>query len=403
MRLSSGAKKAFLLGGLCSVSYLAVYVAKGALSAATPHITQTGAFTTEQIGTLASIYFIVYAIGQLINGFIGDKIKAKYMISFGLMLASIGFLLLPQLAGLPGYAYIAYGSSGFFMAMIYGPMTKVVAENTEPVYATRCSIGYTMASFLGSPAAGVLASFLVWPWLFRTTGTMLLTMGAVAFLCFTFLERKGIVKYGQYKPKKDNSGGSIGVLVKRQIIKFTFIAILTGVVRTSVVFWMPTYISQHLGFAPEQATLIFSVASFAFSFSAINAIVIYEKLKRNMDLTILLAFIASTVFFLLVFLVQQPMVNVVCLALAILSNNLAASMMWSRYCPSLYDTGMVSTATGFLDACSYLAASVSSKLFANAAGTLGWGPLILVWCGLMCCGVVVALPWKKLKKKEIAT
>lgn len=400
MRLSPAAKKAFLLGGLCSISYLAVYVAKGALSAATPHITETGAFTTEQIGTLASVYFIVYAIGQLINGFIGDRIKAKYMISFGLILASAGFLLLPQLAGLPNYAYIAYASSGFFMAMIYGPMTKVVAENTEPEYATRCSVGYTMASFLGSPVAGILATVMVWPWLFRSTGGFLLLMGTVAFVCFSILEKKGIVKYGQFKQKK-SAKGNIKVLLKRDFVKFIFIAILTGVVRTSVVFWMPTYISQHLGFEPNTATLIFSVASFAFSFSAINAIVVYEKLKRNMDLTILLAFIAATVFFLLVFLVKQPIVNVVCMALAILGNNLASSMMWSRYCPSLYDTGMVSTATGFLDACSYLAASVSSKLFAQAAVTIGWGALILVWLGLMCGGVIVALPWKKLKKVNV--
>ena len=152
---------------------------------------------------------------------------------------------------------------------------------------------------------------------------------------------------------------------------------------------------------PEKATLIFSVASLAFSFSAINAIVIYEKLNRNMDLAILLCFITSSGFFLLVFFIKQPILNVVFLSLAILGNNLAASLMWSRYCPSLYDTGMVSTATGFLDACSYLAAATSSKLFSNAAGTLGWGVLILVWCGLMFCGVIVALPWRKKVVSEV--
>ena len=400
MKLSASAKKALLLGSLCSISYLAVYVAKGALSAATPQMTSSGAFTAQQIGTFSSVYFIVYAIGQLVNGAIGDRIKAKYMISFGLLLASIGFLLLPTLKDLPNYAYIAYGSSGFFMAMIYGPMTKVVAENVEPLFATRCSVGYTMASFLGSPVSGILASVLLWPWVFRSTGGILLIMGVIAFICFSAMEKKGIVKYGQYARKKGEKG-SIQVLLKRQIVKFTFIAILTGVVRTSVVFWMPTYISQHLNFAPEKATLIFSVASFAFSFSAINAIVVYEKLKQNMDLAILLGFITSTIFFLLVFFVKQPVVNVVCMTIAILGNNLAASLMWSRYCPSLYDTGMVSTATGFLDACSYLAAAVSSKLFANAATTVGWGALVLIWTGLMFLGILVALPWKALGKTQV--
>lgn len=393
-KLSPQARKAFLLGGLCSVSYLAVYVARDVLSAATPQITQAGAFTTEQIGTLSSVFFIVYAIGQLINGAIGDRIKAKYMISLGLIFASLGFFLLPQFSGMPNYAYIAYGTSGFSLAMIYGPMTKVVAENTEPIYATRCSIGYTLASFLASPVAGILAALLVWQWIFRDAGALLLVMGIVAFLCFSGMEKKGIVKYGQYTREK-TPGGGIRVLLKRQIVKFTLISILTGVVRTSVVFWLPTYIAQHLNFSPERAALIFTVASFFFSFSAITAIFLYERLKRNMDLVILLAFCASTVFFLLAYFLSHPFTNVVCMVLAILSNNMAASMLWSRYCPSLYDTGMVSTATGFLDACSYAAASVSSKLFANSAGTIGWGNLILIWMGLMCCGIVVALPRKK--------
>ncbi len=51
--------------------YLAVYVARNALSAASPQMIEAGVFTTEQIGTLSSSYFIVYAVGQLINGAVG--------------------------------------------------------------------------------------------------------------------------------------------------------------------------------------------------------------------------------------------------------------------------------------------------------------------------------------------
>jgi hypothetical protein len=58
----------------------------------------------------------------------------------------------------PDAAKFIYGMTGFFLSMIYAPMTKVVAENTEPIYATRCSLGYTFASFFGSPMAGVAAA-----------------------------------------------------------------------------------------------------------------------------------------------------------------------------------------------------------------------------------------------------
>jgi len=74
-------------------------------------------------------------------------------------------------------------------------------------------------------------------------------------------------------------------------------------------------------------------------------------------------------------------------------------MLWSRYCPSLRDTGMVSSATGFLDFLSYMAAAAANLIFANAASAIGWGNLILVWLGLMIVGVVIMLPYDRLKKK----
>ncbi len=373
-------------------------MAKNTLSACTPQITQAGAFSTEQIGSLSSLYFIVYAIGQLINGAIGDKIKAKYMISLGLILASGGLFCLPLLSGHPLYAYIAYSTTGFCLAMIYGPMTKVVAENVEPLYATRCSIGYTLSSFLGSPVAGMMAAVLPWISVFFSTGGILIVMGILTFLAFRLMEKKGIVRYGQYQ-KPASSGGGIRLLLKRQIIKFSVIAILTGVVRTTVVFWLPTYISQHLGFDPDTAAILFTVASLFISLSAFLSIFLYEKLKHNMDLTILLSFLLSALAFLCVFFLKDPTVNIIFMVLGILANNCASSMLWSRYCPSLRDTGMVSSATGFLDFCSYMAASASSKIFANAVGSIGWGGLILIWFILMGLGVIVALPWRK---KEIS-
>ena len=49
LKLSAKAKNAFLIGTLCSVSYLAVYVARNTLSAVTPQLIETGVFTTENI------------------------------------------------------------------------------------------------------------------------------------------------------------------------------------------------------------------------------------------------------------------------------------------------------------------------------------------------------------------
>ena len=384
---------------LCSSAYLAVYFAKNILGAATPQMIESG-YTESYIGKVSSIYFIFYAIGQLVNGAIGDKIKARYMISIGLLMAGITNVVFSRLSlYYADIAVIAYGFTGFFLAMIYGPMTKVVAENTEPIYATRCSLGYTFASFFGSPLAGVAAAVFIWQDVFLISCIVLITMAAMCFFLFLRFEKKGVVKYNQYERKKEQ-GGSINVLIKHRIIKFTLISMLTGVVRTTVVFWLPTYISQHLGFSSETSAVLFTTATFTISFTTFIAIFIYERLNRNMDLTILLMFISSSSFFMLVYLVKQPVLNIIFIIIAIMSSNGAATMLWSRYCPSLRDTGMVSSATGFLDFISYVAAASSSTIFANAVSLIGWGNLILVWFGLMIVGIIVALPYDKFSKKQ---
>lgn len=397
MKIKPAAKQALMIASMCFFSYLSVYVAKNVLGAVSPEMIEKGILTTENIGSLSSIYFITYAVGQLINGKIGDKIKAKYMISFGLIFAGICNFIFVSFINSLAMAYISYAAMGFFLSMIYGPMTKTVAENTEPKYTTRCALGYTFASFLASPIAGVLASVIIWKYVLTTSYTLLIIMGIICFIAFSVFDRKGIIQYGKYK--KIQEKGNIKVLLKHKIVKFMAIAMITGVVRTTVVFWMPIYISQYLGFTTQKSTLIFSIATFAISMTAPLAVFLYERLGSNMDLTIRLAFTSATVFFFMVFLFKIPTVNIVFLVLAIMMSGVAASMTFSRYCPGLRDTGMVSTATGIIDFSSYMAAAISSKIFANAVEQIGWGNLILVWLSLMIIGVIISLPFDKIIRR----
>ena len=148
MKFNQKAGNAIKIGTLCSVSYFAVYIARNILSAVTPQMIELG-YTEEYIGKISSLYFICYAVGQLINGAIGEKIKSKWMICTGLMGAGITNLVFSNITLSPTAAMLVYGLTGFFLSMIYGPMTKVVSENTDPIHATRCSLGYTFAAFFG--------------------------------------------------------------------------------------------------------------------------------------------------------------------------------------------------------------------------------------------------------------
>ena len=390
-------RNAILLGGMCALAYLAVYVVRNVLSTVAPMITADGVMSTEQIGTLSSVFFVAYAVGQLFNGVLGDHIPAKYMIGFGLLLAGVCHLGLTASLASPLLAYVLYAAVGVFLAMVYGPMTKVVAENVHPHYAPRCSVGYTFSSLLGSPAAGLFSMLLSWQGVFISSSSVLIAMGAVVFVAFCLYERHGIIRPQQKQKKAQAVTGGVGVLLKRHIVKFSLVSIITGIIRTTVVFWLPTYLTQYLPYSEQQASGIFSVATLLISFTAFVAVFVYERLGHNMHITVLLAFVLSALCFVGVYFVMQPLVNTVLLVAAIFFSNCAASILWSCYCPSLWDTGMVSTATGFLDFLSYMAAAASSSLFAGLVEGIGWQGLILIWFGIMAFGVIIALPWRRKK------
>ena len=392
MRISAPAKKAALIGGLCAFSYLAVYYVRNILGAVTPKLLEGGVFSTEEIGRLSSIYFISYGVGQLVNGMIGDRVRAKAMICAGLLMAGVCNALFLVLYDLPLVAYVVYGMMGFFLAMIYAPMMKVIAENVDMIYAPRCSFLLLFASFAGSPMAGMLASFLPWSSVFAVGSATLLTMAVAVFLAFSAFERRGLVVYGQYPIRPEKSGGAAMVLIHHGIVRYAVVAIVTGIVRTTVVFWLPTFIAQHLGFAPEDATKAYTAATAVISMSSAISIVGYELLKRDMDRTMRVFFCVAVAGFFGVYMARMPLPCIVFLTIAIVGSNSAATMVFSRYCPGLRDTGLVSTATGFLDFISYAAASTSSTLFARAVDGIGWQGLILVWLALMVCGIAAVLP-----------
>lgn len=391
-------KKAVSLGGVCMLSYLACYFARNLLSAVTPQMLENG-FTVDQVGLMSTACMLTYAVGQLINGFLGDTVPTKYMVSGGLLFSGVCNLALPLLPTVTAIT-VAYSASGFFLSMLFAPITKVVAENTIPRYATRCCLGFTFASIFGVPLAGIAAMLFDWKPAFISCSIALGIMGVGCFLFFQFCEKKGWIVY-----KKAETGVKnrldIKLLMRHSILRFTVISMLTGIVRTSVVFWIPTYLADHLGYSAVAAAGIFSVITLIKSLSPyVNNLLIYEAvMKRRMTPTLLFMFISSAACFVGMFFATHTVLNVVLLTLAMFTSQGAATMLWSIYCPSLRETGAVSGVTGFLDFVSYMAAALANVLFTDAISGIGWGNLILVWAALSAAGIFVSVPYGNIRRQ----
>jgi len=115
------------IGGICVTAYFFSYVLRNVLSVATPAMIKEDFFTKEYIGLLSSAYFIFYAAGQLINGFIGDRVRPKFLLAIGLGTSCLSLLIVPLIEN-KAVHFVCFAIMGFALSMVRGPLTKLVAE-----------------------------------------------------------------------------------------------------------------------------------------------------------------------------------------------------------------------------------------------------------------------------------
>ncbi len=374
---------------LGAVAYFTLSLARNVLGVVAVQMKNDG-FVEGFFGTASSVYFICYAFGQLINGFLGERVKSVYMISIGLLGGAISNFIFSLAVYTEMIAFVAYGCTGFFLSMIYAPLTKVLAENNPPIYATRCCLGMQMGSLLGAPAAGVLASFVTWRNSFNVSNILLVAVSVICFFCFISLEKRGAVVYKKYTPCNDRSkrNNNFGLLLKTGIVKMSIVRIVTNIVGTTLMFWVSIYMVDYLGVSSKISPAIYSVLTVVVSLAPFLSVFAYERLKQNLDLTMGASFVVSTFCLVASFFIKQPTINILLVALAILTSQMGASLTATVYCMGLRDLGVVSSVTGYLDFVAYMSSAISSAVFANAVTDIGWKNLILVWAGCMLVGTL---------------
>jgi len=397
--MDKNTQKAWRIGSFCIATYLASYVTRNILSVSTPEMIKEAFFTKEYTGLLSSICFIFYAAGQLINGFIGDRVHPKYMIIMGLGISSVSTFVIPIFDNRILH-FTAFALIGFGLSMLRGPLMKVISENTAATHARMICTLFSMAGFAGPLIASILSIFFKWRAVFTATGVISVIITVLAVAAITALEKRGEIKF---VPKYDKGiAGILNVFKLEDFIFYMLISSIGEIAGSSITFWIPTYTTEHLGFSNDAASTIYSVVSFSTLFTPFITLLIYEKLIRNGIKLALVMYVISAVFFIAVRFTAAPVLNVSMLIIAKVAAAAASSIVWSAYIPGLARSGKVSSANGVIDAAGYAMASLANVLFSTFVGRLGWGGIVNMWYIIMLIGAAVSFIKLIMKKKQKA-
>ena len=405
---------AFGIGSVCIFTYLISYYMRNLLSVVNPTLLSLGTYDEVSLALLSSAYTIVYAAGQLVNGFIGDYLKPKYMVLAGYALGGTALLLFPRVP-LGAAQVLCFAVLGFGFSMLRGPLVKTISENTLPHHARVACTFFSFSCHVGPLLASLLAMIFQWDALFTFSGFAAYGTAVFSFFMLTFLEKKGIIRpldrtSDAKNEQKKGIAGLLSVFTIPKFVIYLLIGMVAEIAATSVTFWTTTYIHQYLLFPEDTSRLIFSAMAIIKSVCPFCCLFLFRLFGENDIRVMRLVFTSGIGMFLGMYFTPAslPWLNILFFLLALSSISIASSVLWSIYVPSLGKSGKVSGANGVLDCSGYIGATAATSVFAFVKTTVerntgsasdGWHTLILVWCGVAVCGLVITLAASGKKRK----
>lgn len=392
-------KTTFKVGLICISAYLVRYCVSGLLSVFTPGMVASGEFTKEFIGTLSSVYMLVYAIGQLVNGYLGDRIKPKFMVSIGLLLCGTSSLLFSVIDS-RFLQTLVFGLMGFSLSMLRGPLVKTICENMKSEHAHICCVFLSFTGFVGPLTASLLSMIFAWNTAFAIAGSVCIAFSLVFFVVLTYYEKKKVILYRikeSKTAKQTKSGGILGLFKLENFFVYMLVGMVCEIAGSSISFWIPTYLTERLGYSAEISGILYTVITLIKAFTPFIAIFVLKAMK-NKDIKMMrYAFLIATVLFVGVFFITNKYLNIVFLLLALMAVRSSSTLLWSVYIPNQSKSGLVSTLNGFLDFSGYVAASAANMLFSFTMSSVGWDGIVIMWIVLVGFGFAVSVAARKRK------
>ncbi len=413
MKIITDKKYVGLLVYLCAAVYFVSYMTRINYAAVLVEMIESLKITKAEAGMALSASMISYGVGQLISGYLGDKIKAWKIILSGLILTTAMNILIPFF----GNPYIMAGIwfvNGFAQALMWPPIVKIMSGMlTEDAYKAGCirvSQASSVARILMYLVAPVIIFLVNWKFVFFFSASLSVIMCFVWMKGYKLAESK-LCEIENDEVKEEVIEGSgykkftPKVLTVLGLVMFTIV--LQGALRDSVENWMPSFVAETFNLSSEISILtsvalpIFSIVCYQFA-SLLN-----RKLIKNEMLCISVTFGAAVLAAFLLSLFGQNSVAIAVLCAAILNAVIHGVNFFQTCLVPIYFAkyGKVSFISGLLNSCTYIGSAVATSGIAVVAEKYGWSVTPYIWTILALLGALLALvlvkTWNKFKKGSV--
>lgn len=384
---------------LMMITYMVSYITRINYGAVIVEMVADTGFSKAQLSMAVTGSFITYGVGQIISGFLGDRISPKRLMACGLGVTAVINMILPFFED----PYVMAGLwcvNGFAQAFMWPPLVKIMVAVFDAEEYKHATVTVSYGSSGGTVLIYLLSPLLIFLWGWKS-------VFRIASLCAVIMIpvwMKLCPEVSVQKAEKEKTAGGISaakVLLTPLMLACMLAIILQGALRDGITTWMPSYISEtyNLGSA---ISILTGVALPLFSIFCFRITeYIYVNKLRSPFLCSAVVFGVGTLAALALMLVtgRSAAGSIACTALltgCMHGVNLILICMLPHY---FKKTGRVSFISGTLNACTYIGSAASTYLIPLLLGDGSWNTTVLLWAAAAALGTVICAlcvpAWKK--------
>lgn len=408
MKKLTSSKYVNLLAFACSGVYFVSYLTRINYNAVIQAIITDMGISKTTASLAATGTFLTYGIGQLISGYLGDKVKPHHLIAYGLCTTSLVNFIMPLL----DYRFMiaAWCVNGLAQAMMWPPIVKILTnllnENDYKRNCIKTSWGSSLATIAVYLASPGIVNLFSWRAVF-TISAIIAALSVFPWLrLYKHIESKA--EEVCIVPEKPTVSEKIEKR-KFPVLLLIFLGIpiiFQGLLRDGVTTWMPSYISDNYNVSDTISILTGVILPcFGILWYYITSFINRRLIKNELlCCSALFALGLLCTVILKIFMNSSIITSVISMALLSGSMHGVNLIQTSFICPYFAKYGNVSFISGALNACTYIGSAFSTYVVALITDNFGWSITILIWMAATLAGGAVAFievaPWKKFKKEN---
>ncbi len=387
------------------LGYVGYYLCRGNLSAAFPLLEQEFGYSNTQLGLIASLSEIAYAIGKFINGPLADKVGGRRIFLIGMGGAIFWNLIFSLSASLTAFI-VVWCFCRYFLSMGWGGLTKTIG-NWYPPERNGTVMGLISINFqFGGVAATLFAGLLVtlgvaWQGLFVYPALVLSGIFVWSIMASRSDPQVVVpgVSFGRSAAGKkqladygDESKLEIQTILKtllrmpiyRQLLLFSF---LTTLLRSVFFFWTPKFLFD-IGLGASAAILQSAIFPFLGVIGTVFIGWYTDHYANNGDRarTMWIMLLCLVVFLALIALhssSDSPDFNLLMIYLGASGFFLLGPYSMSSGCLTLDIAGPkgAGSCTGIIDGLGYIGGAIAAFSAGYLSDFLGWSQVFLILSG----------------------